>query len=142
MSLPISPDCRDSNHTKCDEVAWDVDDDRPVYCRCSCHRPSIMSPDEVAAAMLYGPAPTGDEDPHVSQAVPDPGETSGPTRLTTQEQLEALPVGVEVVDVDHDYWVKATPSDWTHKEGPRLRSKSLAALWAPFTVVRVPEAVR
>lgn len=33
---------------------------------------------EQEAERLYGPAPTGDEDPHASQAVPDPGETSGP----------------------------------------------------------------
>lgn len=31
---------------------------------------------EQHAEDLYGPAPTGDEDPHASQAVPDPGETS------------------------------------------------------------------
>jgi len=39
---------------------------------------------EQHAEDLYGPAPTGDEDPHASQAVPDPGETSGPITFEAQ----------------------------------------------------------
>lgn len=34
------------------------------------------------AERLSGPPPAGDDDPHTSQAVPDPGEASGPPALT------------------------------------------------------------
>ena len=47
---------------------------------------------EQHAENLYGPAPTGDEDPHASQAVPDPGETSG-----------RIPVGLRAGDLTSDY---------------------------------------
>jgi hypothetical protein len=33
---PVSPDCRDGNHTKCDGQAWDEDRDELAGCRCKC----------------------------------------------------------------------------------------------------------
>lgn len=99
-----------------------------------------MSPSEVKAAMLYGPPPVGDEDPHASQAVPDPGETSWPPIFATQEVLDSLPVGAVVADKDHDDWTKFDKGEWrTYPEGPAMRSKTLATVWAPFTLVRTPE---
>lgn len=100
-----------------------------------------MSPSEVAAALLYGPAPEGDEDPHASQTVPDPGETSGPPIFATQDVLDSLSPGIKIMDVDGDHWVKLESGDWQlHKDGRTLRSKTLATLWAPFTVVGMEEA--
>lgn len=37
MSVVVSPDCRDSNCSKCDEAAWDDDHDEPTTCGCGCH---------------------------------------------------------------------------------------------------------
>jgi hypothetical protein len=102
-----------------------------------------MSPSEVAAAMLYGPAPTGDEDPHAIQGVTDPGETSAPPVFATQDVLDSLPVGTVVADSDHDDWTKQDSGEWRHHvASPSMRSKTLVALWAPFTVVRIPEVSR
>lgn len=36
MSPLLSPDCRDNNHTKCDGVAWDLEDDMASACECDC----------------------------------------------------------------------------------------------------------
>jgi hypothetical protein len=33
---PISPDCRDGNHTKCPGDAWDLEKDELAGCRCKC----------------------------------------------------------------------------------------------------------
>lgn len=34
---PLSPDCRDDNHRKCDGRAWDDDTDALASCGCTCH---------------------------------------------------------------------------------------------------------
>lgn len=34
--LWFSPDCRDSNHQKCDGIAWDLDED--ALCDCGCDK--------------------------------------------------------------------------------------------------------
>lgn len=34
---PLSPDCRDGNHHKCDGQAWDDTEDALVSCGCACH---------------------------------------------------------------------------------------------------------
>ncbi len=57
--------------------------------------------------------------------------------ISVEEELDALPVGSILADKDHDDWEKAISGDWVHKDGPHLRSKTLVALWAPFTVVSV-----
>lgn len=56
-----------------------------------------------------------------------------------QGLLESVPVGAVVADGEHDDWVKVSPDGFTHKEGPLLRAKTLAALWPPFHIVRLPE---
>lgn len=89
---PKSPDCRDSNHGKCMGAAWDLDRDCQTSCKCPCHRGATQGGIEAEAERLYGPAPTGDEDPHASQAVPDPGETSG-----------RIPVGLRAGDLTSDH---------------------------------------
>ncbi|MEG9248035.1 hypothetical protein V6S67_08055 [Arthrobacter sp. Soc17.1.1.1] len=38
MTAILSPDCRDSNHHKCNEAAWDEHLDKPTACACTCHR--------------------------------------------------------------------------------------------------------
>lgn len=93
------------------------------------------------AESLYGPPPEGDEDPHATQGVTDPGETSAPPVFATQDVLDSLPVGAVVADIDHDDWEKQPNGEWSHKKAPSMRSKTLVALWAPFTLVRLPEAV-
>lgn len=57
--------------------------------------------------------------------------------VETVEGLDALPVGTIIADKEHDDWVKVG-SEWTHKAGPRIRAKTLIALWGPVTVVEVP----
>lgn len=37
----LSPDCRDSQHHKCDMQAWDEIDDVLTDCRCDCHRTGL-----------------------------------------------------------------------------------------------------
>jgi hypothetical protein len=38
---PLSPDCRDGNHSKCDGVAWDIEADRTTFCLCpECGHPA------------------------------------------------------------------------------------------------------
>lgn len=37
QSYVLSPDCRDGNHRKCDEKAWDEIEDEPTECGCDCH---------------------------------------------------------------------------------------------------------
>lgn len=32
--MPLSPDCRDGNHQKCDGVAWDEEKDDFTTCKC------------------------------------------------------------------------------------------------------------
>ena len=34
----LSPDCRDSQHHKCDLQAWDGNNDEPTECGCDCHQ--------------------------------------------------------------------------------------------------------
>ena len=34
VSGPLSPDCRDGNHHKCDGTAWDIERDEPTGCTC------------------------------------------------------------------------------------------------------------
>jgi len=48
-----------------------------------------MSSEEKAES-LYGPAPEGDEDPHASQAVPDPGESPSYAEMTLHFSAAAL----------------------------------------------------
>lgn len=88
---PKSPDCRDGNHGKCPGEAWDMERDEETPCECPCHHASY----EAEAARLYGPAPTGDEDPHASQAVPDPGRDSGPYTFPAQ-LLSGIHLGMRV----------------------------------------------
>ncbi len=69
---------------------------------------------------------------------PPLGELPKGTQLTTEEQLDLLPVGTIVADKDHDDWEKADSSEWVHKQGPHVRAKTLVALWGPLTLVRLP----
>lgn len=104
---------------------------------CNCEEAEVS---EQKAEALYGSPPEGDEDPNIMSAVTDPGETSGPLEVDWTSTLESLLPGTVVADKDHDDWTKTESGDWQHKNGPRMRSKTLLALWAPFTLVSTPGA--
>jgi hypothetical protein len=59
--------------------------------------------------------------------------------LSTEEDLDTQPAGAVAADKEHDDWVKTPSGEWTYKNGPLMRAKTLMALWGPFTLVRVPE---
>lgn len=70
---------------------------------------------EQYAEDLYGPAPVGDEDPHTSQAVPDPGETSGPYYCPEQTYPQTRDDPAEYceaeVPADGDFCPRHDPDD-------------------------------
>lgn len=59
--------------------------------------------------------------------------------LSTEEDLDVQPPGTVAADKEHDDWVKTSSGEWTFKDGPLMRAKTLLSLWGPFTLVRVPE---
>ena len=63
------------------------------------------------------------------------------TKITTAEELDALPVGSVVRDRDRDEWTKrATPPVWVTPETRPFGSEYVARKWAPLTLVSRPDA--
>ena len=63
------------------------------------------------------------------------------TKITTAEELDALPVGSVVRDRDRDEWTKrATPAVWVTPETRPFGSEHVARKWAPLTLVSRPDA--
>jgi len=65
------------------------------------------------------------------------------TKITTAEELDALPVGSVVRDRDRDEWTKrATPPVWVTPETRPFAfgSEDVARIWAPLTLVSRPDA--
>ena len=63
------------------------------------------------------------------------------TKITTAEELDALPVGSVVRDRDRDEWTKrATPAVWVTPETRPFGSEYVARKWAPLTLVSRPDA--
>ena len=62
-------------------------------------------------------------------------------KITTAEELDALPVGSVVRDRDRDEWTKrATPPVWVTPETRPFGSEDVARKWAPLTLVSRPDA--
>ena len=64
-------------------------------------------------------------------------------KITTAEELDALPVGSVVRDRDRDEWTKrATPPVWVTPETRPFAfgSEDVARIWAPLTLVSRPDA--
>ncbi len=62
-------------------------------------------------------------------------------KITTAEELDALPVGSVVLDRDGDEWTKqATPAVWVTPETRPFGSEHVTRKWAPLTLVSRPDA--